>query len=74
MRWMLTIAFRWLPGNTEWQYKTVLSNKPPERWLADRLETVELGQHARLDCNIIYAREIARVDAEALERALEDQG
>jgi len=68
---MLTIAYRWRRGNTEWQYKTVLSRKPPERWLADRLEAIDLGEHPRLDVNILYVREITQEDAEALEKALE---
>jgi len=70
---MLTIAFRWRPGNTEWQYKTVISKKPPERWLVDRLERVPLGEHARLDVNILYAREITTEDAEALENTLTER-
>ncbi len=70
---MLTIAFRWRPGNTEWQYKTVISKKPPERWLADRLEAIDLGEHPRLDVNILHAREITQEDAETLEKALEDE-
>lgn len=69
---MLTIAYRWRPGNTEWQYKTVISKKPPERWLADRLEAI-LGSHPRLDVNILYAREITQEDAETLENALEEE-
>lgn len=69
---MLTIAYRWKPGNTEWQYKTVISKKPPERWLADRLEAVEIGEHARLDVNIIYAREITVEDAQKLADTLEE--
>ncbi len=70
---MLTIAFRWRPGNTEWQYKTVISRKPPERWLAERLEAIDLGEHRRLDVNILYAREIDEEAASALQEALEDE-
>ena len=70
---MLTIAFRWRPGNTEWQYKTVITKKPPERWLADRLEAVDLGEHPKMDVNILYAREIALETAQVLEKALEDE-
>ena len=70
---MLTIAYRGRPANTEWQYKTVVSKKPPERWLADRLEAVELGKHPHLDVNILYAREISQEDAETLEKALEEE-
>ena len=70
---MLTIAFRWRPGNTEWQYKTVISKKPPERWLVERLEAIELGEHPRLDVNVLFAREITVEAAEALEKALEDR-
>ncbi len=73
VRWMLTIAFRWRPGNTEWQYKTVISKKPPERWLVDHLEAIDLGEHRRLDVNILYAREITQEDAEGLEKALEEE-
>lgn len=68
---MLTIAVRWRPGNTEWQYKTVISKKPPEHWLADRLDIVELGEHPRMDVNILYAREISQDDADRLESLLE---
>ena len=70
---MLTIAYRWRPANTEWQYKTVITQKPPERWLIDRLEAVDLGEHPRLDVNILFAREISSEAAETLERALEDR-
>ncbi|GMR22445.1 MAG: hypothetical protein BMS9Abin37_0796 [Acidobacteriota bacterium] len=69
---MLTIVYRGRPGNTEWQYKTVISKKPPERWLADRLEAIDLGKHPRLDVNILFAREISQEEAEALEKALEE--
>ncbi len=69
---MLTIVYRWRPGNTEWQYKTVISKKPPERWLVDRLEAIDLGKRPRLDVNILFAREISQEDAEALEKALEE--
>ena len=40
--------YRWRPGNTEWQYKTVVSKKPPERWLVDRLEAIDLRGKARV--------------------------
>ncbi len=70
---MLTIVYRWRPGNTEWQYKTVISKKPPERWLADHLEAIDLGAHPRLDVNILYAREITQEDAETLEKGLENE-
>ena len=73
MKWMLTIAFRQRPGNTEWQYKTVVTKKSPEAWLSDRLEAVEIGQHARLDVNILYAREITEEDAERLSTGLENR-
>jgi hypothetical protein len=69
---MLTIAYRSRPGNSEWQYKTVIARNPPERWLAHRLTRPELGDHQKLDVNILYAREIADESAEALEQALED--
>lgn len=69
---MLTIAFRWRPTNTEWQYKTVITKKPPERWLADRLEAVEIGDVAKLEASILFAREIAEDDAEALGQVIED--
>lgn len=72
VRWLLTIAYRWRPGNTEWQYKTVVARKPPEQWLADRLGRPEVGEHQKLDVNILYARQIEETDAEALEKALED--
>lgn len=72
MRWLLTIAYRWRPGNTEWQYKTVVARTPPERWLADRLVRPELGEYQKLDLNILYAREIDDSDAETLDRALEE--
>jgi len=68
---MLTIAFRSLPGNAEWQYKTVVTRRPPERWLAERLETVELGEAARLEACVLYAREITEEDAARLEEALD---
>lgn len=70
---MLTIGYRWRPGNTEWQYKTVVTKKPPELWLTDRLEAVELGEHPKMEVNVLYAREISLESAEALEKALEDQ-
>ena len=68
---MLTVAFRYRPGNTEWQYKTVISTKSPERWLADRLESLEVGTTAKLDACVLYAREITDEDAASLERVLE---
>ena len=70
---MMTIAHRSKPGNTEWQYKTIVSRKPPEEWLAARLERVEHGQHARLDINVLFAREISDEDADKLTAALESR-
>jgi len=70
VKWMLTISFRMRPGNTEWQYKTVVSHKPPEEWLADRMELVELGEVPRLDVNILYAREIGDEAADLLDKRL----
>ena len=69
---MLTIVFRWRPTNVEWQYKTVITKKPPERWLADRLEAVEIGDVSKLEACILYAREISDEDAEALDAVIED--
>lgn len=69
---MLTIVYRSRPGNSEWQYKTVVANKPPERWLADRLSRPELGEHQKLEVNILYAREIDEDAAETLARILQD--
>jgi hypothetical protein len=69
---MLTIAYRSRPGNTEWQYKTVIARKPPERWLADRLTPPELGEHSKLDINILFAREITEEAAKALQKSLEN--
>ena len=72
MKWMLTIVFRWRPTNTEWQYKTVITKKPPERWLADRLEAVKIGDVAKMEASILYAREITEEDAEGLDHVIED--
>ena len=65
---MLTIAFRWRPTNTEWQYKTVITKKPPERWLADRLEAVKIGDVAQLDSfeNLKSLEAIALVELRGL--------
>ncbi len=65
---MLTIVFRWRPTNTEWQYKTVITKKPPERWL----EAVKIGDVAQLEASVLYAREISEEDAEALDLVIED--
>lgn len=70
---MLTIAYRSRPGTSEYQYKTVITRKPPELWLADRLGPTELGALEKLEVNILYAREITDDAAEDLGRALEDR-
>jgi len=31
MKWLLTVAFRWRPSVTDWQFKTVVSANPPEK-------------------------------------------
>ena len=74
MSWLLTIVHRSRPGNTEWQYKTVVSRLPPELWLADRLEAVEMGETPRVEINIVHAREISEQDALVLTRVLESRG
>ena len=68
--WMLTIAHRSLPGNAEWQYKTVISKRPPEQWLVERLDGVGLGDVPRLDVVVLYAREISNEDASRLAQVL----
>ena len=74
VRWMLTIAFRVRPGNIEWNYKTVVSRRPPEKWLTDRLGPLEMGDVPRLEVNILYAREIDEDAAQALAARLEERG
>ncbi len=71
MRWFLTVAFRWLPASTEWQYKTVLSKSPPERWLLDTLNSAKLGP-GRLEACVLHSREISDEVAESLENALSE--
>lgn len=73
VKWMLTIAYRSRPANSEWQYKTVIARNPPEIWLADRLARPEHGEHPILEANVLYAREITDEAAAVLERVLHDR-
>ena len=50
----------------------MITKKPPERWLADRLEAVKIGDVSKLEASILYAREITEEDAEALDYVIED--
>ncbi len=70
---MLTIAFRSRPGNTEWQYKTILTKKTPEAWLIDRLDPLDIGELRRVEINILYAREIGEDVASRLAERLIDR-
>ncbi len=70
MRWFLTVAVRWRPASMEWEYKNVVSRKPPEEWLADRIEAVQLASYGRQEVCVLYAREISDETAEALQERL----
>lgn len=76
VKWFLTVAVRWRPASMEWEYKNVVSRKPPEEWLADRIEAVHLASYGRQEVRVLFAREISEEAAAALEEALhrESQG
>jgi hypothetical protein len=69
MKWFLTVAVRWRPSSLEWEYKNVISRKPPEEWLADRIESVNLSTYGRQEACVLYAREISDEAAAVLEEA-----
>jgi hypothetical protein len=69
MKWFLTVAFRWLPASSEWQYKTVITKMTPEHWLKETLESAKLGR-GRLEACVLQAREITDEDAKSLEQVL----
>ena len=73
VKWMLTITFRSRPGNSEWQFKTIISHKPPEQWLTERLDAVEIGDIPKLEVNILYAREITEDTATELAVRLQER-
>jgi hypothetical protein len=70
MKWFLTVAVRWRPASMEWEYKNVVSRKPPEEWLVDRIEAVRLAPYGRQEACVLYAREISDEAAAVLEEAL----
>jgi hypothetical protein len=70
MKWFLTVAVRWRPASMEWEYKNVVSKKPPEEWLADRIEAVHLASYGRQEVCVLYAREISDETATSLEDVL----
>lgn len=73
MKWFLTVAVRWRPASMEWEYKNVVSRKPPEEWLADRIEAVQLASYGRQEVCVLYAREISDEAAAVLEEAFHRQ-
>jgi hypothetical protein len=66
----MTVAVRWRPSSMEWEFRTVVSRKPPEEWLVERMEAAVLAPYGRQELRILFAREITDASAAVLEEAL----